>query len=319
MRIFVTGGAGFIGSNFVRNALAQGNEVTVFDALTYAGHLSTLSDVKDHSGFRFVQGDIRDTAAVAAAIADHKTMVHFAAETHVDRSITGPHTFIETNCVGTSVVMRAALEAEVERVIHISTDETYGSIDEGEFSETDRLEPRSPYSASKAGSDQIALSYFTTYGLPVTVTRSSNQFGPFQYPEKLIPLFVTNLLEGKRVGIYGDGLNIRDWLYVDDNVAAVNTVLHHGKPGEVYNIGTGAEITNVEITRRLLELCDADQSSVDYIEDRLGHDRRYAIDTTKIRNLGWKPERDFDTALAATVGWYKQNEAWWKPLKRDAG
>ncbi len=318
MRLFVTGGAGFIGSNYVRKVLAQDQEVTVFDALTYAGNESTMADLRESKNFTFVKGDICDLAAVEAAIAGHDAVVHFAAESHVDRSIVGSHDFVMTNCVGTNNVMEAARRAEVSRVVHISTDETYGSIESGSFTETDTLEPRSPYSASKAGSDLVALSYFSTYGLPVLVTRSSNQFGPFQFPEKVIPLFVTNLLEGKKVPLYGDGGNIRDWCYVDDNCDAVDIVLREGTPGQIYNIGPGNEITNLELTRRILELCDADDSMVEPVTDRLGHDRRYSVDTSKIRHLGWKPSHDLDTALAVTVGWYKKNADWWKPLKDRA-
>lgn len=316
MRLFVTGGAGFIGSNYVRRALAQGDEVTVYDALTYAGNLSTLHDVEDHPGYRFVRGDIGDFASVHAAMAGCDAVVHFAAESHVDRSITGPHTFASTNCVGTSVVMHAASEHGVERVVHISTDEVYGSIDEGSFREDDRLEPRSPYSASKAGSDLIAMSYFVTYDLPVMVTRSSNNFGPYQFPEKLIPRFVTNLLDGQKVPLYGDGGNIRDWCYVDDNCAAVDLVLRNGTPGEFYNIGAHNEVPNIELTRRVLRLLGKDESWIERVADRRGHDRRYSVDVSKVQALGWAPAHDLDDALEATVRWYTDNRWWWEPLEK---
>jgi dTDP-glucose 4,6-dehydratase len=315
MKLFVTGAAGFIGSNYVRRVLAQGDEVTVFDSLTYAGNLSTLQDVESHARYAFVRGDICDLAAVEEAMAGHDAVVHFAAESHVDNSIVGPHQFVMTNCVGTNNVMYAARKLEIERVLHISTDETYGSIEEGSFTEDDRLGPRSPYSASKAGSDLIALSYFTTYGLPVMVTRSSNNFGPFQYPEKVIPLFVTNLMDGKKVPLYGDGGNIRDWCYVDDNCAAVDIVLRNGTPGEVYNVGAHNEVTNRDLTMRILKLLDRDESFIEPVADRLGHDRRYSVDIFKVEALGWKTERSLDEALEETVRWYVDNRWWWEPLK----
>ncbi len=318
MRLFVTGGAGFIGSNYARRVLARGDEVTVYDALTYAGNLSTLKDLDDKPGYRFVKGDICDLASMEAVMVNHDAVVHFAAESHVDRSITGSHIFAETNCVGTTMVMEAARRLEIQRVLHVSTDETYGSIEEGSFEETDRLTPRSPYSASKAGSDLIALSYYTTYGLPVLGTRSSNNFGPYQYPEKVIPLFVTNLLRGEKVPLYGDGGNVRDWCYVDDNCSAVDLVLREGTIGEIYNIGAGNEVTNRDLTERILMLCGADESSIQPVADRLGHDRRYSVDTTKVRELGWKPEHELDSALSATVDWYRANEWWWAPLRSGA-
>lgn len=316
MKILVTGGAGFIGSNFVRWLLAnRDDEVTVFDALTYAGNLANLADVADDPRYRFVHGDICDRDAVLAATDGHDAVVHFAAESHVDRSIIAPDEFARTNCLGTNVVCDVARQAGVHRVVHISTDEVYGSIDVGSFAESDPLAPRSPYSASKAGSDLIALSYVTTHDLPVVVTRSSNQFGPYQYPEKVIPLFVTNLLDGLKVPLYGDGLNIRDWCYVGDNCRAVDLVLRQGAVGEVYNIGAGNEVTNRDLTDRLLALCGADESSITYVEDRLGHDRRYSIATDRIEALGWRTERSFDDALEATVAWYRDNRSWWEPLK----
>jgi dTDP-glucose 4,6-dehydratase len=316
MKLFVTGAAGFIGSNYLRYVLANSDdEVTVFDALTYAGNLATLADLEDDPRYRFVKGDITDREAVREAMAGHDQVVHFAAESHVDRSIVDPDAFVSTNCGGTNVMCDVARQLEVDRFLHISTDEVYGSIEEGSFSETDPLGPRSPYSASKAGSDLIALAYHDTYGLPVVVTRSSNNFGPWQYPEKVIPLFVTNLLDGKKVPLYGDGLNIRDWCYVEDNCAGVDMVLRKGEIGEIYNIGAGNEITNRELTDRLLRLCGKGEEMIEYVEDRLGHDRRYSIDISKAKALGWAPARDLDDAIAATVEWYANNRAWWEPLK----
>jgi dTDP-glucose 4,6-dehydratase len=316
VRLFVTGGAGFIGSNYVRHTLATADdEVTVYDALTYAGNLANLSDLEDDARYRFVKGDITDRGAVEEAMAGHDMVVHFAAESHVDRSIVSPDEFVHTNCDGTNVIMDVARRIEVSRVLHISTDEVYGSIDDGSFSETDALAPRSPYSASKAGSDLIALSYFTTYGLPVLISRSSNNFGPYQYPEKVIPLFVTNLLDGKKVPLYGDGMNVRDWCYVEDNCAGVDLVLRKGEIGEVYNIGAGNEIPNRVLTAKILALLGADESMINYVEDRLGHDRRYSIATDKVEALGWRPKHDLDEALAATVEWYRENRSWWEPPK----
>jgi dTDP-glucose 4,6-dehydratase len=291
------------------------DEVTVFDALTYAGNLSSLDDVAKDPRFQFVQGDICDRAAVTAAMNGHDAVVHFAAESHVDRSIVDPDTFVRTNCLGTNVMCDVARNVGVDRFLHISTDEVYGSIEDGSFVESDRLGPRSPYSSSKAGSDLIALSYEETYGLPVIVTRSSNNFGPYQFPEKVIPLFVTNLLDGKKVPLYGDGLNIRDWIYVMDNCAGVDVVLRKGAVGEIYNIGGGNETTNRELTEKVLSLLGAGDEMVEYVQDRLGHDRRYSIDCSKANALGWVPSRSLDEALAETVEWYRANRAWWEPLK----
>ena len=314
MRLLVTGGAGFIGSNFVHRALARGDEVTVYDALTYAGNPANLAGLDGGDGYRFVQGDVCDGGALADAMTGHDAVVHFAAESHVDRSITDPARFVITNCEGTATVCEVALRLGVERVLHGSTDEVYGSIDVGSFVETDSLGPSSPYSASKAGSDLIALSYHATYGLPVVVTRSSNNYGRFQFPEKVIPLFVTNLLEGRRVPLYGDGLNVRDWCHVDDNCDAIDLVLRSGEPGGIYNVGSGNELTNLDLTSRLLSLCGADDSSIEQVDDRPGHDRRYSIDTTRIRDLGWSPQRGLDEGLEATVAWYRDNRDWWGPL-----
>lgn len=316
MKLFVTGAAGFIGSNYVHHVLATSDDtVTVFDALTYAGNLDNLKDLQDNPRLSFVKGDICDRQVVTDAMEGHDAVVHFAAESHVDRSIVSPDEFVRTNCDGTNVVCDVARRVGVERFVHISTDEVYGSIEQGSFRETDPLGPRSPYSASKAGSDLIALSYFTTYGLPVVITRSSNNFGPYQFPEKVIPLFVTNLLDARTVPLYGDGMNVRDWCYVEDNCAGVDLVLRQGIVGEIYNIGAGNEVTNRHLTDRLLELCGADESSVEYVADRLGHDRRYSIDTAKVEGLGWRPRRELEEALEATVAWYRDNRWWWEPLK----
>lgn len=318
MKLLVTGGAGFIGSNYVRWVLGHSDdEVTVYDALTYAGNESTLVDVAERYGSRysFVRANICDIEAFTDAAKGHDAVLHFAAESHVDRSISGPEDFVVTNCVGTNAVMHACRQLGIGRVVHISTDEVYGSVEEGSSSETDPLDPRSPYSASKAGSDLIALSYHSTYGLPVTVTRSSNNFGPWQYPEKVIPLFSTNLLDGKNVPLYGDGLNKRDWLYVEDNCIAVDLVLRKGAVGEIYNIGAGREITNRELTDRLLQLAGVGEERIDYVEDRLGHDRRYSVDISKVSALGWSQSRKFEDALEETFAWYRDNRSWWEPLK----
>jgi dTDP-glucose 4,6-dehydratase len=319
MRLLVTGGAGFIGSNYARWVLAHSDDaVTVYDALTYAGNPANLQDLEDDARFAFVKGDVCDRESLEAAMGGHDAVLHFAAESHVDRSIVAPDDFVRTNCDGTNVVMDVARRVGVERVVHISTDEVYGSVPVGSSSETDPLEPRSPYSASKAGSDLIALSYVSTYDLPVVVTRSSNNFGPYQYPEKVIPLFVTNLLDGRKVPLYGDGMNVRDWCYVEDNCAGVDLVLRQGAVGEIYNIGAGNELPNVELTHRLLALLGHDDSMIEPVADRLGHDRRYSIDTTKVRALGWRPARELDEALAATVEWYRANRWWWEPLRGTA-
>ena len=317
MKQFVTGGAGFIGSNYVRYVLEQtDDEVTVYDALTYAGNLSTLKDVDDSPRYQFVKGNICDPGSLEEAMAGHDAVVHFAAESHVDRSIAGPDDFVITNCFGTNVLMDTARRLEIGRVLHIGTDEVYGSVEVGSSKEDDPLEPRSPYSASKAGSDLIALSYHHTYGLPVTVTRCTNNFGPYQFPEKAIPLFTTNLLDGKPIPLYGDGLNERDWLYVDDHCAAVDLVLRSGAAGEIYNVGAGNETPNRVLVDKLLALLEADESLVEYVEDRLGHDRRYSVDITKITELGWRRSHTLDEALAVTVEWYRGNRWWWEPLKQ---
>ncbi|MCY3577292.1 MAG: dTDP-glucose 4,6-dehydratase [bacterium] len=316
MRLLVTGGAGFIGSNYVRWLLARTDDhVVVYDALTYAGNRDNLRSLEGDPRMVFIKGDVCDRDGMTQAMAGCDGVVHFAAESHVDRSIVGPDEFVRTNCDGTNVVCDTARLLEVGKVVHVSTDEVYGSIEEGSFAETDRLEPSSPYSASKAGADLIALAYRETFGLPVSVTRTTNNFGPYQHPEKLIPLFTTNLLDGLAVPLYGDGLNVRDWCHVDDNCAAIDVVLRQGQPGEIYNIAGGNELTNRDLTNRLLALCGRDESFIQPVADRPGHDRRYSVDAAKIKDLGWSPVRELDEALAATVAWYRDNRWWWEPLK----
>jgi dTDP-glucose 4,6-dehydratase len=316
VKLLVTGGAGFIGSNYVRHVLAHtDDEVTVYDSLTYAGNLSTLRDVDDDPRYKFVKGNICDPGTLEEAMAGHDAVVHFAAESHVDRSIAGPDDFINTNCFGTNILMDTARRLEIGRVVHIGTDEVYGSVEVGSSKEGDPLEPRSPYSASKAGADLIALSYHHTYGLPVVVTRCTNNFGPYQYPEKAIPLFTTNLLDGIPIPLYGDGLNERDWLFVDDHCAGVQLALHQGLPGEIYNIGAGNETPNRVLVDKLLALLGCGEEMVSYVADRLGHDRRYSVDIAKITALGWRKQRTLDEALDETVAWYRANRWWWEPLK----
>jgi dTDP-glucose 4,6-dehydratase len=320
MRVLVTGGAGFIGSNFVRRAVAgaypglAGAEVVVLDLLTYAGTVTNLSGVMDR--VEFVEGDIRDPALVSKVMGGTDLVVHFAAESHVDRSISGAADFVSTNVVGTQVLLQAALDAGVGRFVHVSTDEVYGSIAEGSWPETCPLEPNSPYSASKASSDLLARAYHRTHGLNVCITRCSNNYGPHQFPEKVIPLFVSNLLDRRKVPLYGDGLNVRDWLHVDDHCAGIALVAESGRAGEIYNIGGGTELTNKELTHRLLAAVGADESMIEPVEDRKGHDRRYSVDWSKIHDeLGYSPAVSFETGLAQVVAWYRENRSWWEPLK----
>jgi len=322
MKVLVTGGAGFIGSHYVRSLLGgrypafADAEVVLLDLLTYAGTLTNLPDLATEPRLRFVRGDIRDAAVVADVLAGTDVVVHFAAESHVDRSIAGAADFVSTNVVGTQVLLQAALEAGVSRFVHVSTDEVYGSIETGSWPETHPLEPNSPYSASKAGSDLLARSYHRTHGLPVCITRCSNNYGPHQFPEKVIPLFVSNLLDGKKVPLYGDGLNVRDWLHVDDHCRGIQLVAEKGRDGETYNIGGGTELTNKELTYRLLEAVGADESMIEPVADRKGHDRRYSVDWSKIADeLGYAPQVGFDRGLADTVDWYRTHRSWWEPLK----
>lgn len=326
MKLFVTGGAGFIGSNFVRMALGgqllglENAEITVFDALTYSGTLTNLESVKDSPRYSFVRGDIRDEAAVGSALKGHDAVVHFAAESHVDRSVHSSRIFVETNVVGTQTLLEQCLALGVQRFVHISTDEVYGSIPSGSWDENEPLLPNSPYSASKAGSDLLVRSYHVTHGLNTSVTRCSNNYGPHHFPEKLIPLFVTNLLDGHTVPLYGDGENIRDWLHVDDHCRGIALVLVSGRAGEIYNIGGGTELTNIELTGMLLSATGRDESFVKRVADRKGHDRRYSVDIHKISSeLGYAPQVSFAAGLADVVKWYRDNRWWWEPLKERAG
>ncbi len=323
MRIVITGVAGFIGSRFAEIVLAQAErleftEIVLLDALTYSGRMENLAGVVDDPRVRFVHGSINDAALVDELCQGADTIVHLAAESHVDRSIAGAQAFFVTNVLGTQQLLESARRGGVRKFVHVSTDEVYGSIAEGSWREDHILEPNSPYSASKAGSDLAALAYHSTFGLDVSVTRCSNNYGPRQYPEKVIPLFVSNLVDGKKVPLYGDGLNIRDWLHVDDHCQGIMLVMEGGRAGEVYNIGGGTELTNRELTTRLLSLCGYGEEMVQPVEDRLGHDRRYSVDCTKIREeLGYVPRVPFEQGLADTVAWYKANEAWWRPLKAN--
>ena len=324
MRVLVTGGAGFIGSHYVRTMLAGGYpgyqdaEVTVFDKLTYAGNLANLHEVADNPRYRFVRGDICDAEALDQVVPGHDAIVNFAAETHVDRSILGASDFVVTNVLGAQTLFDAALRHGTSRLVHVSTDEVYGTIPHGSWTEDHLLEPNSPYSAAKAGADLMARAYARTYGLPVSVTRCSNNYGPYQFPEKVIPLFVTNLIDGRSVPLYGDGMNVRDWLHVDDHCRGIQLVLERGEPGEFYNIGGGRELTNKELTGLLLEACDRGWDAVTYVEDRKGHDRRYSVDHSRLAAMGYAPRTTFEDGLAATVRWYGETRAWWEPLRQAA-
>ncbi len=325
MRVLVTGGAGFIGSHYVRKALGgayaslSDAEIVVFDKLTYAGNMANLAQFRDDPRLRFVRGDICDPDAVTQVIAGVDLVVHFAAESHVDRSILGAADFVKTNVLGTQVMLQAAVEAGVSKFVHVSTDEVYGSIESGSWPETHPLEPNSPYSASKASSDLLARSFYRTHGLPVCITRCSNNYGPYQFPEKVVPLFVTNLMDGRKVPLYGDGLNVRDWLHVDDHCHGIQLVADNGRPGEIYNIGGGTELNNLELTERLLAAFGVGEEMVERVEDRKAHDRRYSVDITKIsEELGYRPLMSFEEGLANTVEWYRENRAWWQPLKDGA-
>ncbi|MEJ8642914.1 dTDP-glucose 4,6-dehydratase [Streptomyces sp. MS1.HAVA.3] len=321
MRILVTGGAGFIGSEFVRQQLGAdaSARITVFDKLTYSGVEANLAPVADHPGYTFVKGDICDAEAVDQVMPGHDVVVHFAAESHVDRSIAGAGPFVTTNVVGTQVLLDSARKHGVGRFVHISTDEVYGSISEGSWTEEWPLVPNSPYSASKASSDLLALAYHRTHGMDVVVTRCSNDYGHYQFPEKVIPLFVSNLMDGKKVPLYGNGGNVRDWLHVSDHCRGIDLAMRKGRAGEVYNIGGGTELTNKELTGVLLEAAGLGWEMVEPVEDRKGHDLRYSIDISKIgAELGYAPQVTFEDGIKATIDWYRENRAWWEPLKAKA-
>lgn len=322
MRVLVTGGAGFIGSNFVRMAIGdrlqglEGADITVLDSLTYSGTLTNLKTVSDSARLTFVHGDIRDRNLVRKVFEGQDAVVHFAAESHVDRSVKDSRIFVETNVLGTQTLLDQAVSSEISHFIHVSTDEVYGSIDVGSWDENQPLLPNSPYSASKASSDLLVRSYHVTHGLNARITRCSNNYGPHHFPEKVIPLFVTNLLDGKKVPLYGDGGNIRDWLHVDDHCRGIALVLAHGRAGEIYNIGGGTELTNSELTSLLLEATGRDETFIEKVTDRKGHDRRYSVDISKITGeLGFKPEVPFKQGLRDVIEWYQQNRWWWEPLK----
>jgi dTDP-glucose 4,6-dehydratase len=314
--ILVTGGAGFIGSNFVRFALKKDPDlkIVVLDLLTYAGNEENLDEIKNNKRFTFVKGDIRDSGIVNSAMKNCDAVVHFAAESHVDRSILAAQDFISTNIYGTYVLLQAALKENVQRFINISTDEVYGSIAEGEADENFLLKPSSPYSASKAGQDQMAHAHHVTFNAPIITTRSTNNFGPYQYPEKMIPLFVTRALENKPLPVYGDGLQVRDWTLVEENCEAIFHVLLYGEIGEIYNIGSGNQLTNLELTRKILQMLGKPETLVTYVEDRKGHDRRYSVSCEKIKKLGWTAKRPFHDALAETISWYQTHRQWWEKI-----
>lgn len=317
MKLIVTGGAGFIGANFIRYMLDTHDdcEIVNFDKLTYAGNLDNLRDIEDDPRYGFVKGDIADADAVSRHMSGADAVVNFAAETHVDRSIHDAGSFIKTDVVGIHVLLEEARKRDIQKVVLVSTDEVYGSIDDGSFLEDDRLDPSSPYSASKAGGELLALAYYKTFGVPVCITRGSNTYGPYQYPEKVIPLFITNAIDDIALPLYGDGLNVRDWLHVADHCSGIDIVLQKGEAGEIYNIGGGNERTNIEITHTILALLDKPESLIKPVADRPAHDRRYSIDCSKMRALGWSPHRDFDEGLRLTVDWYVDNQWWWRKLK----
>jgi dTDP-glucose 4,6-dehydratase len=320
VNVLVTGGAGFIGSNFVRYALAAHDtwHVTTLDKLTYAGRLETLRDILPNPRHTFVRGDITDAGVAAPLVAAAEIVVHFAAETHVDRSILAAGEFIRTDVLGTFVLLEAARNApRLRRFIQISTDEVYGSVPAGASLEGDELRPSNPYSASKAGADRLAYSYWATYGLPVVVSRASNNYGPFQFPEKVIPLFATNALDGIPLPLYGDGLNARDWLHVEDHCRALDLLIERAEPGQVYNVGGGNEVRNIDLTRAILRLLDRPESLIARVPDRPGHDRRYCLDTSRLRALGWRPQVEFEAGLSRTVSWYRDNAWWWRPIKEE--
>lgn len=317
MKLLVTGGAGFIGSNFIRHMIREHPDYPIInlDKLTYAGNPDNLRDIANGPNYRFVQGDICDPATVEPLAREVEVIINFAAETHVDRSIMEPGGFIQTDVYGTYVLLEAARRHNHKRYIQISTDEVYGSIEDGAFTEESPLHPNSPYAASKAAGDLLVQSYVRTYGFPAVITRSSNNFGPYQYPEKVVPLFITNAIENKPLPLYGDGMNIRDWIYVLDNCEAIDLILHNGKPGQTYNIGGGNERTNIELTRSILKDLGKSGSLVQFVKDRPGHDRRYALDCRKIASLGFKPRQVFEEDLRETIRWYRENPAWWRRIK----
>jgi dTDP-glucose 4,6-dehydratase len=317
VKLLVTGGSGFIGSNFIRHILAThpDDRVVNLDKLTYAGNPANLADLERDPRYAFVQGDICDAKVVRDTIRGVDAVVNFAAESHVDRSLMEPDAFLKTDVFGVFTLLEAVKELKIARFLHISTDEVYGSVERGSSRESDPVRPSNPYSASKAGGDLLALAYWHTHRLPVLITRSSNNFGPYQYPEKVIPLFVTNALDDRPLPLYGDGRNVRDWLYVHDNCAGIDLVLRKGGEGEVYNIGGGHEVENIVLTRQILQLTGKPETLIQPVKDRLGHDRRYSVDSHKVRQLGWTPRHRFGDALTATVAWYREHEAWWRPLK----
>jgi len=324
MRILVTGGAGFIGSHYVRTVLADGYpqfagaDVTVLDKLTYSGNMANLTAVAGHPRLSFLQGDICDPQLLAKLVPGHDVVLNFAAETHVDRSISGAAPFVATNVSGVQALMQACMDADVRRVVQVSTDEVYGSIAAGSWTESSPVDPNSPYSAAKAGGDMIAQAYHCTHGLDVVITRCCNNYGPYQYPEKVIPLFITNLLDGGKVPLYGDGGNVREWIHVDDHCRGIQLAAERGEAGHVYHIGGDVELVNKELTSRLLDACGAGWESVEYVADRKGHDRRYSLDDSALRTLGYQPRISFADGLDATVRWYAENRAWWEPLKQAA-
>jgi len=320
LKLLVTGGCGFIGSNFIRYMLEKYPDYQILnlDKLTYAGNPANLKDLENNPNYSFVKGDICDPIIVNEVMKKVDQVVHFAAESHVDRSIEDGSVFVRTNVLGTNTLLQSALANNIKKFIHISTDEVYGSTMEGSFTENDNLNPSSPYSSSKAGSDLLAMSYYTTYGLPVCITRCTNNFGPYQYPEKLIPFFISRLMERKKVPVYGTGLNIRDWIYVEDHCSAIDFVLHKGSSGEIYNIDGGNELTNLEITKSLLDAFVYDESMIEYVEDRKGHDFRYSLNGDKLKKLGWSPKHNFDQALKCTIEWYFENKLWWSSLIKNS-
>lgn len=319
MKILITGGAGFIGSNYVNNLVSQEsnwNEIIILDSLTYAGNLANLAQALTDKRVKFIKGDIRNSQLVYEVMNKVNTVVHFAAESHVDRSIENPENFVSTNVLGTFVLLQAAYELKIEKFLHVSTDEVYGSISTGSWTENSLIAPNSPYSASKASSDLLALSYWKTYGLPIFVSRCSNNFGPFQFPEKFIPLSITNLIDGNGIPVYGDGLNSRDWLHVLDHCDALNCIIEKGIPGEIYNIGGGTELNNLDLAKLLLSSLGKNDRYINFVPDRKGHDFRYSVNYEKIAiNCGYKPSRIFQESINETIEWYRKNESWWRPLK----